>query len=146
MTFACPLNPIELISKVYPAFQYPRSTFCATIYQRLQALWVFFVHHVHKCSVDPSSRLDAIETADYQLELLVVGIVFVLYFAIEWCDLDTFDSLLNKSSGDFCLRLADIGFAKEKLTVEVGNINSICGASAQIVDGQMRPRVPISMT
>lgn len=42
-------------------------------------------------------------------------------------DGDAFDAAFHKFGGDFGLVLAHVVFAEEKLPVEVGYVNGICG-------------------
>ena len=77
-------------------------TFCSTVDQRFKTLWVLHVHHIHQGSVDPATRFDTVETADYHLELHVVFLILILNLSIVWRDLDTSDPSLYKSRRAFC--------------------------------------------
>ena len=57
-------------------------TLGTTVNQWLKTLRVLWIHHVHKCRVDPPTSFYGIETADDEVELHVVVIVLVLDFAV----------------------------------------------------------------
>jgi len=103
-----------------------KNTFSSAIDQRLQALWIFHVNHSDQGSVNPAASLDAVKAADNDLELHVVVLIFILDLANEGSYFDTLDSLFHKGSSDFSFGLANISLAKEKLSVEIRDINSIC--------------------
>ena len=83
-------------------------TFSTTIDQWLQALGILHVNHADKSRINPSSGLDAVETADDNLELHIVILVFVLNLAHIWCNLDAFHSLLYESCSNFGLGLPNV--------------------------------------
>ena len=73
--------------------------FSAAVDQGLQRVGVFIIHHADQCSVYPSPRFDAVETADNDVELEVVVLIFVLDLAAVWRNLDSFDATLNEACG-----------------------------------------------
>ena len=100
-------------------------TFGSTVDQRFQALWVLWINHADQCGVDPAASLDTIETTNNNLELHVVILILILNFANVGRDFDSLDSLLDKSSGNLCFRLAYVSLTKKKLSVEIRNVNSV---------------------
>lgn len=76
-------------------------TLGATIDQGLEAVWVFLIHHADQSGIYPSSRLNAVETTDNDVELEVVVLILVLDLATVWRDLDTFHATFDEACSHF---------------------------------------------
>lgn len=98
---------------------------CSAVDKGLHGVWIRLVDHADKGGVDPAARFDAVETADDHGKLHVVVFVLVLDFAAVRCDLDAFDTLLDELGGDFGFVAAYIRCTKEKLPVQVGDVNGV---------------------
>lgn len=99
--------------------------FGATVNQGLQGLGSI-TDESHQGRIDPSPCLDTVQTANDQLELHVEVVILVLDFAGVRRNRDALDAALHESCRDVGLGFADVGFAEEKLAVEVRNIDGIC--------------------
>ena len=115
ITLAWPLKPETgvfrslLLSNTWLLLVY---TFRASVDQWLETLHVVMVNYAHERSVDPTPRLDTVQTTNYQFELHIVVLVFILDFSIIGSNLHAFDPLLNKSSCHFRFRLSYISLPK----------------------------------
>jgi hypothetical protein len=88
-------------------------TFSATINEGLYRIGVFsFFGNRNKHGVDPTAGLDAVQPANYKLELLVKLLVEVLDTVVVGCDGDALNSLLDESSGNLCFVFANIIFSE----------------------------------
>lgn len=93
--------------------------FGTAVNEGLTAVGIVPVYETDKGSIDPTTGFDRIETANDAVEGHVKGSVFVLNGAKVGGYRDIGDSRLDKAGGADGFWLADIGAAKEKLTVEV---------------------------
>ena len=100
-------------------------TLGASVNEGLEREHIIWVNHLHQRGIDPSSRLNAVQAADDDLELHVVLLVLILYCAVVRCDFDTLHSGLNKSRGHFGLRPPDVRLSKEELTIEVRDVDDV---------------------
>lgn len=82
-------------------------------------------NHVYEHLVDPAASLNAVKATNDELELSVVVFVLVLDLTAVWGDPHTRTSLLDKFGSNFGFEFAHIGTAKEKLTVQVRDIDRI---------------------
>lgn len=103
----------------------PLETFGASVHQRLQRFWVVHVDHADESGVDPAPRLDAVESADDDLELHVEILVLVLDLAVERGDLDIFASFHHAGCSHLGFRFTNVVFSEEELTVQVGDVNGV---------------------
>lgn len=101
-------------------------TFGTTIDQWLQAVDIVLVYHSHQSSIDPSSRFDAVQTANDDVELEVVVLVLVLNLAAVRVDLDSLDAILDETSSHLSLVFSDVCLTEEKLAIEVGYVDRVC--------------------
>lgn len=83
-------------------------TFGAAIDQRLQAVGVLIIHHADQRGIDPSSRLNAVETTDNDVELKIIILVLVLDLATVWRDLDTFYATLDEAASHLGFVRSDV--------------------------------------
>lgn len=83
-------------------------TFGAAIDQGLQAVGVFIVHHADQSGIYPSSRLNAVETTDNDIELEVVVLVLVLDLATVWRNLDSFYPTFDEACGHLSFVRSDV--------------------------------------
>lgn len=97
----------------------------AAVDEGFHAIRVFTIRHVDQGGVDPSACLDAVQSADYNLELLVEVFIKVLYLAVIWRDLDAFDSSLNELGSYFGFEFPYVCMTEEKLAVKVGDVDRI---------------------
>lgn len=96
-----------------------RRTLCATVYERFQALWIFWVNHPHSQRIDPPTSFNAVQAANNDFELHVVFLIFVLDLPYKWSDLDTFHTLLDKGCSNLSLRFTNINLTKQELAIQV---------------------------
>lgn len=122
-------------------------TFSSTVDQRLETLWVLWIHHSDQRCIDPATSFDTIQAADDNLELHVVVFIFILNLANKRCDLDAFHSLLYKGSGNLCLWFANISLAEEELPVQVGDVDGVFSTRLAIdIQKTSGHNLPISIT
>ena len=97
-------------------------TFCSAVNQRLQALRILLIHHVHQGRIDPPSGGDGVKTSDDDSKLRVECLVVVLDLPMVARnerrlplhlrgDFHTRDPLHHELGRDFSLRSSDVGFA-----------------------------------
>lgn len=97
-----------------------------TINQRLDGVGVFgLLGDRYQHGIDPTACLDAVESTDNKLELLVELLIKILNAVVMGSDGDALDSVLDKLGGDFCFILANVVLAKEELTVQVRDVNGV---------------------
>ena len=57
-------------------------TFCPAVNQWLHTLWILRIHEIYERCIDPTSRFYRIETADNEIELHVVVVIFILDLSV----------------------------------------------------------------
>lgn len=72
-------------------------TLGAAIDQGLQAVGILIINHADQRGVYPSSRFNAVQTTDNDVELKIVILILVLNLATVWRDLDTFDATFDEA-------------------------------------------------
>lgn len=98
----------------------------AAVDERLDPVGVFgLLGDGHEHGIDPSARLDAVQAANDELELLVELLVKVLDAVVVRRDGDALDAPLHELGGDLGLVLAHIVFAEEELAVKVGDVDGV---------------------
>jgi len=100
-------------------------TFGASINQRLQAVWVFFINQSNQCSINPSPSLNTVQSANDNVELHVEIVVLVLNLTVVWCDINALDSPFHESSSTFGFRFSNIAMAEKELTVKVRDVDGV---------------------
>lgn len=81
MTRAWPLKP-DIPYKQRNKLWWDMRTFCTTINQRLETLWILWIYQVYESRINPSSSFHRIETANDQVKLHVVIVILVLDLSI----------------------------------------------------------------
>ena len=120
----CPLNPTFCQPRP-PYNAYGPHAFGSSINQRLQTLRILIIDQIYQSRVDPSPSFNTVQTTNNNIELHIKLFVLILDLAVVWCDLDSFDSFLDKSGCNFGFRLSNVCLAEEELAVEVANIDCV---------------------
>lgn len=102
----------------------------AAVDERFHTIRVFGVYHIDKGGVDPSTCLDAVQSAYDNLKLQVEIFVEVLYLAVIGRDLDTFHPPLDELGSYFGFEFPYVRMAEEKLAVKVGNVDRIWSSTS----------------
>lgn len=98
----------------------------AAIYEWLNVVRILRIFgNGHEHGVNPTSRLDAVESTDNKLKLLVKVLIKVLDATIVGGDADTLDTLFHKLCCDLGFVLADIRLTEEELPVQVGDVDGV---------------------
>lgn len=102
-----------------------RLTLGPPVNQWNQAVGIALLSDADEHGVKPAARVNVVEPAHDELELAIKVGVKVLDATAVRRDGDAVNAALNEAGRHFGLELANIGTAKEELSVKIGNVNRV---------------------